>query len=131
MVSKSGLIRLSPVKQPSSPFAPFYDLNKASDTLTICFDAYGDYSERIGDQLTLYRSLKTNAVVGCRIKGISLLLDDLPNYVQINQGCVDLSIVLLAIRGSAANKAERETINSLARAASERNLAFEMDCVVS
>jgi hypothetical protein len=69
--------------------------------------------------------LETKEVVGCRIKGIAGLLEDLPNYIQVNHAGIELSVIFLAFRGSAADDKESETINGLARAASEKNLVLQ------
>ncbi len=125
MVSESELMKFLRENPPANKFVPYCHLDKTADTLTVYFEGDADYSERLSDHVTLYRSLETNEVVGCRIKGISGLLEDLPNYVHVNHGGVKLSIIFLAFRGTASGKTESDAINSLARAASEKNLVLE------
>jgi hypothetical protein len=110
---------------PANQFVPYCHLSAESDTLTVYFEGDADYSERLNDHVTLYRSLETKELVGCRIKGIRGILEDLPNYIHVNHGRIKLQVIFLAFRGTAADKAHSEAINNLARAASEKNLVLE------
>jgi len=122
MVSESELMQFLRENAPAEHFTPYCHLNKESDALTVYFEGDADYSERLNDHVTLYRSLETKEVVGCRIKGIAGILEDLPNYIQVNHGSVQLSIIFLAFRGGAIDS---ETINNLAKAAAEKNMVLQ------
>ena len=122
MVSESDLKQFLREHPPAKQFVPYCYLSEESNTLTVYFEGDADYSERLSDHVTLYRSLETKEVVGCRIKGISGILEDLPNYIQVNHGDVQLSLVFFAFRGGAEN---RDIINELARAATEKNLVLQ------
>ena len=124
-MDSAELMRFLRENPPSKQFVPYCHLNQESDSLTVYFEGDPDYSERLNDHVTLYRSLETNEVVGCRIKGIAGILEDLPNYIQVNHGGVQLSILFLAFRGGTADPQVSETINRLARSASEKNLVLE------
>jgi hypothetical protein len=89
----------------------------------VYFEGDADYSKRLNDHITLYLSLETKEIVGCRIKGIAGILQDLPNYIRINHGSVQLSIIFWAFRGGAEEGSP--AINDLARAASEHNMVLE------
>jgi hypothetical protein len=80
----------------------------------------------LSDHITLYRSLETNEIVGCRIKGISGILEDLPNYIRVKgrNGDVELSLIFLAFRGGAPDGVAK-TMNDLAREATEKNIALQ------
>ena len=52
-------------------FRPYCITSDEADALTAYFKEDADYSERLTDHVTLYRSIETNEIVGCRIKGIS------------------------------------------------------------
>ena len=93
MVSESELMKFLRENPPAKKFTPYCHLNKASDSLTVYFEGDADYSERLSDHVTLYRSLETKEVVGCRIKGVADLLMDLPNYIQVDHDGVKLSII--------------------------------------
>lgn len=125
MVSESKLMKFLRENPPANKFTPYCHLNKTSDTLTVYFEGDADYSERLSDHVTLYRSLETKEVVGCRIKGVADLLKDLPNYIHVDHDGIELSILFFAFRGTASDDAQRDAINSLARAATEKNLVLQ------
>lgn len=122
MVIESELMQFLRENPPAKQFTPYCHLNKKSDSLTVYFEGDADYSERLNDHVTLYRSLETKEVVGCRIKGIDEILEDLPNYLQVNHDGVQLSIIFLAFRGGAKDS---EIINNLAKAATEKNMVLQ------
>ena len=64
--------RVSPVYSPEG------------DTLAIFFKPDRCRSERMGQLLTVYLSEKTNELVGCKVKGVSLLADN-PGSNQENK----------------------------------------------
>jgi hypothetical protein len=53
-----------------TPFQPYVEMSLEADALTFYFKPNADYSQRLTDHVTLYRSLESNELVGCRIKGI-------------------------------------------------------------
>jgi hypothetical protein len=124
MATNSKLMKLLRDNPPANRFVPYCHLSDESDALTVYFEGDADYSERLNDHVTLYRSLETNELVGCRIKGVRGILQDLPNYIHVNHGPIKLEVLFFAFRGT-ADKAHSEAINSLARAASEKNLILE------
>ena len=124
MVRESDLMQFLRENPPANKFVPYCHLNGASDALTVYFEGDADYSVRLSDHVTLYRSLETDEVVGCRIKGIAGILEDLPNYIQVNHDDIQLSIVFLAFRGGAVGD-ESQVINHLAKTASEKNLVLQ------
>jgi hypothetical protein len=124
MVSESALIEFLRKNAPAKKFVPYCYVNKQADALTVYFEGDADYSKRLNDHVTLYLSLETHEVIGCRIKGISGILADLPNYINVTHGEVELSVVFLAFRGGAEEDVS-SAMNSLARVASERNMVLQ------
>ena len=124
MVTEAELMQFLKDSPPAKQFVPYCHVSKEADSLTVYFEGDADYSKRLCDHVTLYLSLETDEIVGCRIKGISGLLADLPNYVQINHGKVQLSVIFLAFRGG-ANEEASKAINDLARVASEHAMVLE------
>jgi hypothetical protein len=110
---------------PGSEFVPYCYLSKEADALTVYFEGVPDYSERLNDHVTLYRSLETHELVGCRIKGISGILEDLPNFIHADHDGIRLTAVFLAFRGSATDETSRTALNRLAATAREKNLVLE------
>ncbi|RDJ35138.1 MAG: hypothetical protein DWQ19_09900 [Crenarchaeota archaeon] len=54
-------------------FKPYAYVSKRSDSLTAYFKNEADYSVVVNENITLYRSLDTDEVVGIRIDGLSKL----------------------------------------------------------
>jgi len=124
MVTEADLNRFLKENPPARKFVPYCYVNAQSDTLTVYFEGDADYSKRLNDHLTLYLSLETKEIVGCRIKGIACLLQDLPNYINIKHEGVNLALLFFAFRGGASEVAT-SAINDLARVARERNMILE------
>ena len=125
MVTESELMQFLKENPPAKKFVPYCYMSRQADTLTVYFEGDADYSKRLCDHVTLYFSLETDEVVGCRIKGISGLLEDLPNYIRVNHGRVELSVILLAFRGGAKDDEASRAMNDLARVASKREMVLE------
>lgn len=102
-------------------FQPYVETSPEADALTFYFRPDPDYSERLNDHVTLYRSLESRELVGCRIKGISGIIEDLPNFVNVDYQGIRLSLVFLAFRGGVGEDA-RNVFKQLAEAAGDRTL---------
>ena len=103
-------------------FCPYSAISREADALTTYFKGEPDYSERLTDHVTLYRSLETQEIVGCRIKGISALLEDLPNFLQVKHDGVTLSMVFWSFCGGQSDDRVREAFGQLASAAGDMAL---------
>jgi hypothetical protein len=57
---------------------PFYSSD--GDTLTYYFEPDEAYSQRVDDLLTVYKSVQTDRLVGCKIKGVLHLVERLKNF---------------------------------------------------
>jgi hypothetical protein len=51
------------------------------DSLMFYIKDEDSYSERIDDLLTVYRSITTNQIIGCQIKGVRHKLDELSKFL--------------------------------------------------
>ena len=111
-------VDLSEILDPEKvhPFQPYVEFSKDADALNVYFKPDADYSKRLTDHVTLFLSLDDdNDIVGCRIKGVSDILEDLPNYLHVNHGTVELSILFLSFRGGVHQKHVRQAFNELAK----------------
>ena len=124
MVTRSDVKQFLQANPPAETFSPYCHISKEADTLTVYFKEDGDYSKRLSDHVTLYLSLEDNEIVGCRIKGISGILEDLPNYIRVSHGKIELGLVFLAFRGGADDDISK-AMNDLACVASEGNMILE------
>jgi hypothetical protein len=109
-------------------FRPYCYFSKRADAITAYFKGDADYSKRLTDHVTLFLSIDKDELVGCRIKGVSGIIEDLPNYVHVNHGKVQLSVVFLSLRGTAPDAETRRVLNDLGKAASQQELTFESEC---
>lgn len=124
MATESELIEFLKANRSAKKFVPYCFLSKEADALTFYFEGDADYSKRLNDHITLFLSLESNEIVGCRIKGVQELLEDLPNYLHVNHGSIQLTVLFLAFRGGADKEVSRQ-INELAKAAAERKMVLE------
>jgi hypothetical protein len=124
MVTESELARFLRENPPAKKFVPYCYLSEQADELTVYFEGDADYSKRLNDHITVYLSLETDEIVGCRIKGVSGILEDLPNFIRVNHRDVELSIIFLAFRGG-ADKEVCEAVKGLARVAGERKMVLQ------
>lgn len=124
MATESELIDFLQANPGADKFVPYCLLSEEADALTIYFEGDADYAKRLNDHITLFLSLETNEIVGCRVKGVRELLDDLPNYLQVNHGRIQLTVLFLAFRGGADREVSQQ-INELAKAAAERGMVLE------
>ena len=104
--------------EPKAAFEPYVHVSRDADALNFYFRPDADYSKRLSDHVTLFLSLETNEIVGCRIKGVQGILENLPNYIHVDDNGVRLSIVFLAFLGSMQDEA-RDTLGELAKAAGD------------
>ena len=63
----------------ASEFTPYVAFSKAADAIDVYFRSDADYSTRLTDRITLFLSIDSNEIVGCRIEGVAEILEDLPN----------------------------------------------------
>jgi len=125
MATEQDLRQFLKENQPAKKFVPYCYISEEADTLTVYLEGDADYSKRLNDHVTLYLSLETNEIVGCRIKGIAGIIQDLPNYIRAKHGNVELSLIFLAFRGGAEDEL-RNAMNDLAREAAEKNIALQL-----
>lgn len=72
---------------------PFY--SSEGDFLTVCLSPELYYDERIDDTLTVFRSMKSDDVVGCKLKGVSILVERVVRTVKVEDDKIALSFLLL------------------------------------
>jgi len=71
---------------------PWY--NEAGDCVQFYFDNTESYRERIDSGLTLYRSLRTDEIVGCQIKGVKALLSRLGGPIVVRHKELPFAVLL-------------------------------------
>lgn len=122
-MDQAELIAALQAEPPEGEFRPYSYFCEESDTLTVYFKGDPDYSERHSEHVTVYLSLETKRPVGCRIKGIKGIVEDLPNYIKVDDhDKIKLSVLFLPFRGSVSDEASREMLNELAKSAGDLTL---------
>ncbi len=105
----------------AAEFQPYVECCEEADAINVYFKNVPDFSKRLTDHVTLFLSLEDeNEVVGCRIKGISGILEDMPNYIHVTEP-INLSVIFFAFRGGVDDEM-RETFNELAQQSKDLKL---------
>lgn len=115
----------------SGAFQPYHLLSKEADALTVYLKPDADYSKRLSDHVTLLLSLDDSQIVGCRIKGISGILKDLPNFIQVTHEGFQLSMVFLPFLGCIRDEQGRRDFNELARQVAEQKMMLPAEAAMS
>jgi hypothetical protein len=105
-----------------SRFRPFVECSPEADAINVYIKPDADYSERLGEHVTLFRSLEDKTLVGCRIKGISGIVADATNWLKIDHDGIKLKLIFFSFRGSLETDEERETLEELVAGAGDLNL---------
>ena len=74
------------------------------DYLSVFFSDEDYFAERIDDFLTVYRSVDSESLIGCKVKGVSLLAKNIQNEISIEDENVSLLVLLKADAGNAQSK---------------------------
>jgi hypothetical protein len=106
------------------PFEAYCDLDQEADALMVFYHPDAYFSKRLTDHVTLYLAMDDpQKIIGCRIKGIGDLLEDLPNYLAVDHGGIKLSLIFLSFRGGVEDDQVITAFNELARAAGDLELS--------
>lgn len=101
---------------------PYYGPHE--DSLTFYFDNAESYGRRVDELLTLFLSLKTNALVGCQVKGVRKNLKRLGDFgISIKHGKVRLDLFFHLLAFLAEKPAQRKKYLEL----SERTKDIDLD----
>lgn len=101
---------------PIGEFKPYCHYNQESDSITTYFESDADYSEQLNRYVTIYRSIGPKKIVGCRIDGVTDLLEQTGPYGDIV--CTTDRIKFLLILGilySSCSSSSRRVYDELAK----------------
>ena len=73
---------------------------KRGDYLSVNFSDEDYFAVNIDEILTIYRSVESDALVGCKIKGVTLLAEKVTNMITITDDDMDVSLLLLSALGT-------------------------------
>lgn len=103
---------------------PFYSVE--GDSLTFYFEDEASYRERVDDFLTLYRSIKTEKLVGCQVKGLPKALKLLGDFgLVIQDQSVRLGMIFIACMAASPEPGSRKQYLELGRLAKEATIPPE------
>lgn len=128
MADKSKeLIDYIEANPPAGVFAPWAHYGADEDALMFYFGQQPDYARRVNSRVTVYLSLETDELVGCQIKGVHRVLQDIGMFdVTISHGRIKLKLVFLAMLDSLSENPEtREVYLQLSRRAVESGVELE------
>lgn len=90
-------------KLPDFNVRPSYSSD--GDCLSVFFSPSLCYAKRMDGLLTVYLEEGTDELVGCKVKGVSQLIENIQTTIHIKQdGEVQFSLILLAAAGSSREK---------------------------
>jgi len=111
---------LEQAKNADAEFIPYAEYRQKADAINVYFSDQPDRSKRLTDHVTLFVAIGSDEIVGCRIKGVSRL--DLPNYVKIDHGRMELWVFFWKMSSSVDDAKSREVIEKLGEEAYQKNL---------
>lgn len=107
---------------------PYY--GHEEDSLTFYFAQDESYGRRVDELLTLFLSLKTDALVGCQVKGVRKYLKRLGDFgISIKRGKVRLDLFFHLLAFLADKPAQRKRYLELSERTREFDLEFNEELV--
>lgn len=109
-------------------FRPCAHYDPDSDCVTFYFSNEPDYAKRLNSRVTIYLSDESDELVGCRVKGVRAVLEDIGSFdVSISHGKVKLTILFVAFHAVFGSDPEsRNVYRKIGQAASESDLELEL-----
>ena len=109
-------------------FQPCAYYGQEEDAVVFYFEADPDYAKRINKWLTLYLSIDSDELVGCQIKGVRRVLEDMASFgIDVKHGKVKLTVLFLAFLSSASDDpVARDYYRALGQAAKDTKSELEI-----
>src|SRR4051794_30679429 len=107
---------------------PYY--GSKEDSLTFYFDNAESYGKRVDELLTVFLAQKTNALVGCQVKGVRKNLKRLGDFgLSIKHGKVRLDLFFHLLAFLAEKPAQRKQYLELSQRTAPFNLELPRERV--
>ena len=107
----ADLIEFIEKNRPSGPFKPYAYYGAEEDALIFYFRGDPDYARRLNRRVTVFLSLEGNELIGCQIKGVRSVLEDIPWFdVEITHKGARLKMLFLAYLGTLADDPEARRV---------------------
>ncbi|MFQ5730702.1 MAG: hypothetical protein ACE5KM_01985 [Planctomycetaceae bacterium] len=96
--------------------------------MTFYFSNEPDHGKRLNSRVTIYMSDETGELVGCRVKGVRAVLEDIGSFdVSISHGKVKLSMLFVAFHAVFSDDDDsRLAYRKIGQAASKCDLELEV-----
>jgi hypothetical protein len=102
--------------KPTGTFRPSAYLSEGDDALYVYFSNEPDRRKRLNERVTLYVSLDSNRIVGCQIKGIGAILEELPHFIEARHGKEKLQLAFVALISSFEDESDRQAFREVGQA---------------
>lgn len=90
------------------------------------------YGHRVDELLTIYRSIKTDAIVGCEIKGVSRIRETIGTFgLSYHEGKVEFGVVLMGYAITAEQTPPSATMAELGRTAGSARVPLIQDTLAT
>lgn len=113
-------------------FVPCAHYDPDSDCVTFYFSNEPDHGKRLNSRVTIYLSDESNELLGCRVKGVRSVLEDIGSFdVSISHGRVKLTMLFVAFHAVFGSDSDsRIAYRKIGQAASDSDLDLEIpECV--
>ena len=92
-------------KHREGQFTPYAYYGSEEDALTMYWKGDADYARRLNSRVTVFLSLDSDELVGCQIKSVRHVLEDIGWFdVSVKHGRVRVDMLFLAYRGEFAEE---------------------------
>lgn len=111
MADVNPILEFTKQNPPKGDFEPHAFYSEDSDSLTFYFRDEPDYAERLHSRVTVFYAMKDKSLVGCRIKNVKRVLDDIGAFpVEISHEGSTIAMLFLAFRGDVFESDEARDI---------------------
>lgn len=122
------LIEFVKQHKPTGDFKPYAYYGAEEDALTFYFRGDPDYAKRLNSRVTVFLSIDSNELVGCQIKSVRNVLEDIDWFdVSISHKGAKLKMLFVAYLGTLSDDPEaRKVFRELGRIPSDRMADLEV-----
>ncbi len=124
----TGLISYIRSRPIAASFEPCAYYGPEEDAVIFYFRNVPDYARRVSRWLTLYLAIDDDQLVGCQVKGVKRVLEDIDAFgIDVEHNKVKLQVLFLAFLGAVADEPDtRGYYRKLGEAATEANTELEL-----
>ena len=110
---------------PLGDFEPFAYHSSEADAINAHFEDVQDYSKRLNVYVTLFLAEDDDRIVGCRIKNVADIVENLPNTIEANHGGWILTVLFAHVWNSSTDEHEKQVVFELAQRVTQEDLTLQ------